>query len=287
MTKSQALAVLVVLAIFLSSPCRKSHGLPGAEFSAAFPGRVLTDNLFTDLTLRFRTKSSFAPPAGNGKIVSRLEFRGRALFLDEWEPPVPTSEWKPGSEYMFVRRVYIPAFIDEFDAGFRGAERPVLTILLVLPTDTGPGAGRVLSRRKIKVVPATDAPVIVYSSGWYEPETVPGNIGPGWRWTSREARADIDNPGRDVLLVIRGEAGASAPPGQMVTVSVAGRVLEEFVPGEGAFERSYAVKKEWLGGGTDFELVIGVDKTFVPAKTAPGASDERELGVKITLLYFR
>jgi len=287
MTKSRVLAVLVALATLLSWPCRKSHGLPGVEFSVVFPGRVLTDNLFADVTFRFRTKSSFAPPAGNGKIVSRLEFRRRALFVDEWAPPVPTSEWKPASEYTVVRRIYIPAFIDEFDPGFTGAERPVLTTLFVLPADSGPEAGRVLSRRKIKIVPASDSPVIVYLSGWYEPEAPQGSGAPGWRWTSREARADINNPGRDALLVIRGESGPDAPPGQKVIVSVAGRVLEEFVPGAGAFERSYAVKKEWLGDGRDFELVIGVDKTFVPAKTTAGSSDQRELGVKISLLYFR
>ncbi|MEN6311874.1 MAG: hypothetical protein ABFD80_10105 [Acidobacteriota bacterium] len=287
MTKSRALAVLIVLAALLSWPCRISHGLPGVELSVVFPGRVLTDNLFVDVTFRFRTKSFFAPPAENGKIVSRLEFRRRTLFVDEWAPPVPTSEWKPASEYTVVRRVYIPPFIDEFDPGFAGAERPVLTTLFVPPADSGPEAGRVLSRRKIKIMPAADSPVIVRLSGWYEPEAAQGSGAPGWRWTSKEARADIDNPGRDALLVIRGETGPGAPPGQKVTVGVAGRVLEEFVPGAGAFERSYAVKKEWLGEGKNFELVIAVDKTFVPAKTASGSSDLRELGVKISLLYFR
>jgi hypothetical protein len=286
MTKPRALAVLVALATLLSWPCRKQLGVRGLDLTVAFSARILTDNLFTDVTYRVRTGSALAPFAEDDKVISRFVHRGRLLFRDEYEPPVPTSKWEPDKAYTFTRRIYIPAFIDEFDPGFRGAERLELTVGLASPSDKTGDSELVLLRKTLRVVPPADSPVVVYLSGWYGQETDPQDPGRRWRWTSKEARAAIDNPGRDALLVLRGSADL-ASAGQKVTISIDGKPLEEFAPGRGEFERRYNVKKEWLGDKKDFELVIGVDKTFVPARMTPGSKDERELGVRISLLYFR
>jgi len=101
--------------------------------------------------------------------------------------------------------------------------------------------------------------------------------------TGREARVAIDNPGRDALLVVRGTVDAAAPADQRITIAIDGRVLEEFGPGPGDFERRYAVGKDMLGAGKDFLLSISVDRTFVPA----GAADGRDRGVMISLVYFK
>jgi hypothetical protein len=286
MTKLRALAVLVVLATLLSWPCRKELGVRGMDLSVAFSARVLTDNLFTDVTYRVRTDSSLAPITEDDRIISRFVHRGRLLFRDECEPPVPTSKWEPNREYTFTRRIYIPAFINEFDAKFLGTERLGLTVGLASPSDKTGDSGLVLFRKTLRVVPSADSPVIVYLSGWYGQETDTQDPGRRWRWTSKEARTAIDNPGRDALLVLRGQAGL-ATAGQKVTISIDGKPLEKFAPGSGEFERQFIIKKEWLGDKKDFELVIGVDKTFVPAKVTPGSKDERELGIRISLLYFR
>jgi hypothetical protein len=286
MTKLRALAVLVVLATLLSWPCRKELGVRGMDLSVAFSARILTDNLFTDMSYRIRTDSSFAPITENNRIVSRFVHRGRLLFRDEYEPPVPTSKWEPDKEYTFTRRIYIPAFIDEFDAKFGGAERLELTVGLASPLHETGDSGLVLFRKTLRVVPSADSPVIVYLSGWYGQETGTQDTERRWRWTSKEARTAIDNPGRDALLVLRGQAGP-ATAGQKVAISIDGKPLEEFAPGSGEFERQFIIKKEWLGDKKDFELVIEVDKTFVPAKVTSGSKDERELGIRISLLYFR
>lgn len=287
MTKLRALAVLIVLAALLSWPCGKQIGVRGIELAVTFSAHVLTDNLFTDVTYRVRTSSSLAPIAEDNKVVSVFAHRGRPLFRDEYEPPVPTSKWEPDKEYTFTRRIYFPAFIDEFDLGFRGTEKLDLTVGLASPSGKKGGPGLVLFRKNLRIVPAAGSPVIAYLGGWHDPELDPGDPVRRWRWTSKEARVAIDNPGRDALLVLRGSADPAAAPGQRVTISIDGRILEEFAPGGGEFERLYAVKKEWLGAGKDFELVIAVDRTFIPAKVTPGSKDERELGVRISLLYFR
>lgn len=287
MNRLRAVAVLLVVAAFLSLPCRKQTDVRGIGLSAVFSSRVLTDNLFTELTFRFKTAPSFAPLTEDNRITTELLVRGRPVFRDEFEPPVPTSKWEPDREYTFTRRVYIPAFIDEFSPDFRGAESATMSVALVFPSATAPGSRLVVYDRKLRFVPAPDKPVIVLLSGWYPPETDPSAPGIEWRWTAKEARAAIDNPGRDALLVLRGDPGPSAPAGRKVTVSIDGRVLEEFALGPAAFEKRYSVGREWLGGRKDFVLAVAVDKTFVPAKVVPGSTDERELGVRISLIYFR
>lgn len=276
-----------MLAAILSWPCRAQMGVKGIELSVTFSSRVLTDNLFTDVTYRFRTTASFAPLADDNRVVSRFTRRGRLIFLDEYDPPIPTSKWEPGKEYAFTRRIYIPPFIDEFDPAFRGAERLGVEVGLTSPR-AGPGqAGILLFKRSLRVIPSAGTPVIVYLGGWYPLESDPGGAGRAWRWTSREAHCAIDNPGRDGLLVIRGAVDPAAPAGQKVTVGMDGRTLDEFAPGPGEFERSYRIGKDQLGARRDFVLSIGVDRTFIPAKVTPGSGDTRELGVRISLLYFR
>jgi len=287
MTKLRALAVLLVLAAILSWPCRRQMGVKGIELSVTFSNRTLTDNLFADVTYRFRTTASFAPLADDNRVVSRFTRRGKLLFLDEYNPPIPTSKWEPGKEYAFTRRIYIPAFIDEFDPGFNGAETLALEVGLSSPAADPGRAGIVLFKRSLKLVPSAGAPVIVHLDGWYPPEAWPGGGTRLWSWTSREARCAIDNPGRDSLLVIRGAVDAAAPPGQKITIGIDGRALDEFSPGPGEFERSYKIGKDRLGSRRDFILAIAVDRTFIPAKIAPGSGDTRELGVRISLLYFR
>ncbi|HVP90831.1 MAG TPA: hypothetical protein VMS75_06395 [Terriglobales bacterium] len=287
MNKLRAVAVLLILAAFLSLPCRRQTSVRGIELAVSFSPRALSENLFTEITYRFKTTPRFAPLTEDGRVAAELVARGRKVFRDEFEPPVPTSKWEAGREYTFSRRVYIPPFIDEFSPDFRGTETAVLDVGLVFPSASGPGARIAVSEKRMRILPASDAPSVVYLSGWYPQETDPAEPGTTWRWTARTARAAIDNPGRDALLVIRGEAGASAPSGQVVTVAIDGRTLDEFAPGTAPFEKRYAVSRDRLAGRRDFVLSIGVDRTFVPARAVPGSRDERELGVRISLIYFR
>jgi hypothetical protein len=287
MTKPRALALLLVLAALLSWPCRKQTGLRGVEVSIGFSNRVLTDNLFTEVTYRFKTDASFAPLAEDHRVLTRLVDRGQPVVEDEFDPPVPTSKWVPGKDVTFSRRMYIPPFVDEFRPGFSGAERVELIVTLVPPSRGAQSTGLVLYDRKLRIAAAPESPVMAFLSGWHPPQAEAGNPRKFWRWTGREARVAIDNPGHDAWLVIRGAAGPGAPPGQKVTLSIDSRVLEEFEPGPGEFEKRYRIEKAWLADRQDFVLTIAVDKTFASAKETPGAADERELGIKVSLIYFK
>ena len=287
MNKLRALAVLLVLAALLSWPCRKQTGVRGIELAVVFSSRVLTDNLFTEMTYRFRLTPSFAPLTEDHRVVAEIAVHGRPVFRDEFGPPVPTSKWEAGREYAFTRRIYIPAFIDVFSPAFRGTETAGLSVGLVSSSARAASSRLVVYDRKLRFAPAPDFPLVVYLSGWYPPETDASDPWTSWRWTGQEARVAIDNPGRDAVLIVRGTGDSAAPPGQKVTISIEGRVLDEFRPDSADFEKRYSVSREWLGRRKDFVLVIGVDKTFIAAKTTPGPTDQKELGVRISLVYFR
>jgi hypothetical protein len=287
MTKLRALAVLLVLVAVLSLPFPTRPGIEGLGLTVAFSNRVLTDNLFTDIIFRFGTSRNFVPFTEDLTIVCRLFSEGRLLAEDMYKPSVSTSKWEARKAYSFTRKIYIPSFIDVYDPGFKGSKTIDLTVGLAAgPAGSVPVRGKIYEA-KIRTLPAPEFPVIVYLSGWYEPETEPGEPRQTRRWTAKEARCAIDNPGRDAQLVIRGSLDAKAVPGQRITIRLAGRVIDEFTPEKPEFERFYEIKKDWLGEGKDFLLVIGVDKTFVPARVIPGSGDKRELGVRISLLYFR
>ena len=78
-----------------------------------------------------------------------------------------------------------------------------------------------------------------------------------------------------------------------MTVAIDGREIGRFIPSNGRFEWSREVPEARLEGRDDFILTVSVDKTFVLPSGSQGAGDVpaslagRELGVGVTLLYFR
>lgn len=296
MTRGRALAVLLVAVTFLSWPCRRGVRAADLDVSVGFLDKTLTDDLFAEMTLRFGTLSSFVAPAGDSDVYVELRSGDRLIAEDTFAPPAPTSTWQPDKEYAWLRRIYIPPFIDEFSPAFKGSEVLGVTVGFTAPAAGGAALRSPVLTRKFRLVPAGDLPVILYLDGWYPAESASGNSSVAWRWTGRTARCAIDNPGREALLVLRGETGPGAlqgadpqakAPAPQIVLNLGDLVLDEFRPEGTVFEKSYRLSKEQMGTGRDFILTIAVDRTFVPARTVPGSTDERELGIKVTLLYFR
>lgn len=276
------------LLLMTSLSCQKKAQVKGVELAVNFSAKMLTDNLITDMQYVWKTSADF-PKAGKDLTVFTHFWHGsNLLFQDDHVPPVPTSQWEPGQEYKYQRRVYIPSFIDEFDPAFKGEETLRLSVGLYNPYDRSGDSRREVLATKLKVLPPPpDVPEIVYEKGWYDQEIDPDAPLKKWRWTSGEASCIIDNPHRDGLLVIRGGVNKEIIPDQKISFKINDLVLEEFVPGETTFEKSYTVKKEMLGEKDEFTLTVSVDKTFIPSKAIPQNKDERELGCQISFVYFR
>jgi hypothetical protein len=210
------------------------------------------------------------------------------LFQDDHVPSVPTSKWEPGKDYTYQRRIYIPSFIDEFDPEFKGEDTLKLVVGFYNAFDRTGESKREILTKKLKVLPPPqDAPEVIYEAGWYDLEVDAKAPLKQWRWTAREGRCVIDNPRRDALLVIRGAVNKDIVPNQKVIFKINDLTLDEFIPSEIVFEKSYNIKKEMLGDKDEFYLVITSDQTFVPAKILPQSKDERELGLQVSFVYFR
>jgi hypothetical protein len=280
--------VLAGLIFFVSFSCQKKAQVKGIDLTVAFSDKTLTDNLMTDMQYQWKTTPDFMKLSRDYTVYVHFWHGNNLLFQDDHVPPVPTSQWEPGKDYSYQRRIYIPAFIDEFDPEFKGEETLKLVVGFYNPYDRSGESKRDILIKKLKVLPPPpDVPEIIYESGWYDLEVDPDAILKQWRWTAREARCVLDNPHRDAFLVIRGAVNKDKLPDQKVIFKINDLTLDEFIPSETVFEKSYEIKKELLGDKDEFYLVITTDQTFVPTKIYPGSKDERELGLQVSFIYFR
>jgi hypothetical protein len=274
--------------VFGALACQKKTQVKGIGLEVGFAEKTLTDNLVTDVQYKWKTADDFVKLGKDYTVYVHFWHGSNLLFQDDHLPAQPTSSWGPGQEHKYERRIYIPSFIDEFDPTFKGEESLKLVVGLYNPYDrSGESKLEVLSQKLRVFPPPPDAPEIIYESGWYDQEIDPEAPLKQWRWAARVGRCLIDNPRRDALLVIRGGVNKDALPGQKVIFQINDLILDEFVPSEGVFEKSYNIKKEMLGDKDEFVLLATTDLTFIPAKIYPQSKDERELGIQVSFIYFR
>jgi uncharacterized membrane-anchored protein YhcB (DUF1043 family) len=286
--RTAVIALVAGLVLGGSISCKKKAQVRGVDLAVAFADKTLTDNLMTDMKFDWKTTGEFVKLNKDYTVYVHFWHGSNLLFQDDHAPSVPTSQWEPGKEYTYQRRIYIPSFIDEFDPSFKGEETLRLVVGFYNPYDrTGEAKLEVLNQKLKVLPPPPDAPEIVYEKGWYDLEIDPQSTLKQWRWLGQEARCVIDNPHRDALLVIRGGVNKDALPNQKITFKINDLVLDEFIPSEPVFEKSYNIKKEMLGDKDEFDLIVSTDQTFVPAKIYPQSKDQRELGFQVSFIYFR
>ena len=288
MTKRLGVVFLAALLAAAGAACQKKAQIQGLELQVGFAEKNLTDNLITNVQYKWKTTADFKPLGQDYSVFVHFWHGANLLLQDDYVPEIPTSKWAANQEYVATHRVYIPSFIDEFDPQFKGTETLRVTAGLYSPYDrTGKSKFELLEKRLEVAPPPPDVPEIVYEEGWHDLEANPDAYYKQWRWTAAEARCLIDNPRRDALLVIRGGVNKDQVPDQKVIFRINDRVLDEFVPKEVNFERSYTINKDMLGDKAEFYLTIATDKPFVPAKLEATSQDQRELGVLIAFIYFR
>ncbi len=288
MWKKTIVGLLIFILAIVSFQCKKKSQVQGLTLEVTFSEENLSDNLMTEMQYRWRTDSRFEGMEGNKMVYVHFWHKNNLLFQDDHAPEVPVSEWSPGEEFGYSRRIYIPEFIDEFDPEFTGEEILRLSIGFYEPGDEAEETKNEVLEEKLKVSPPPlDTPEIIYEDGWYDLEMDPESYLKKWHWTGQEARCIVDNPKRDALLVIKGGVNLEAVKEQTVIFKLNDWILDEFIPDESYFEKSYNIKKEMLGDGEEFFLTITTDKVFIPAQVIPGSKDERELGIQISFIYFR
>ena len=286
--KKTAIGALIVMTVLISAACRKKTEVKGIELSVNFSDKNLSDNLMTEIQYKWKTSPDFTRLDKDLTVYVHFWHKTNMLFQDDYYPEPATSKWESGKEYVATHKIYIPAFIDEFDPQFKGSDELRAAVGLYSPYDRSGKSKFEVLNKVIKVVPPPpDTPEISYQEGWHDQETDPRSSFKQWRWTTKEAKCLIDNPRRDALLVIKGGGNPAVIKEQKIIFKINDLILEEFTPAQDNFEKTYNIKKEMLGDKDEFTLAIATDKTFIPAQREPTSKDQRELGVLISFIYFR
>ena len=242
------------------------------------------------LNLRFRF--DVAPDPGEALaedyrvFVHFLDDREEVLWTEDHDPPVPTSQWKPGQSVEYDRRVKIPMYpyIGESSIAVGLYSAVDGTRVPLAGADLGQTSYRVAS---IRLDPQHESSFITYGEGWH-PAEFSGDGRLQWRWTTGRGVVSFRNPNRDARLVLEvdGRPDLFDSP-QRLSLAVGDRVLRELeIDTNQIVYLVDEISAADLGTESFVELELRVDPTFVPAELNSEARDTRELGLRVFYIYF-
>jgi len=236
-----------------------------------------------DITYKFVVAND-AHFAEDYRVLSHIvDADGQMMWDDDHNPPVPTTQWKPGQTVEYTRTVFVRVYPYVGDAAIQVGLYSVANQkrLPLAGEDAGQRAYRVA---KLQLQPQTENIFTVFKDGWHPTEAPEHNGGVEWQWTKREATLSFKNPKKDVVFYFDVDSPDSvAHDAQQVQVSLNDQPVAELPlkPRERVLKKIPLTAVQ-LGTGEMAELRVSVDKTFVPA-LVPGSNskDPRELGVRV------
>ncbi len=242
-----------------------------------------------DLTYRFDVAPNAKITGDYRVFLHVVNPDGTTMWTDDHDPPVPTSQWKPGQTIQYTRTKFVPDFPYLGQATvkvglYKDAERLPLS-------GSDPADRKNMSREytvgTLDMLPRSDNVLILYKAGWYPAEVSPTDPTIEWQWTGKAAVANVQNPKKDATLYLDYEARPDAfDHPQVVTVSLGDQVVTSF-PADSAARtlKKIPIAAAQFGTGEMAELRLSVDRTFVPAQSPVGGHDVRELGLEVYHLF--
>lgn len=236
-----------------------------------------------DITYKFEVAPNAHFDQDYRVLVHVLDSDDEMMWTDDHNPPVPTTQWKPGQTVEYTRTVFVPVYPYIGEATIQlGLYSPADQKRLVLNgQDMGQRAYKVT---KFQLQPQTENVFTVFKDGWHPAETAEHNTAVEWQWTKREATLAFKNPKKDSIFYLDADnPGSVLQQAQQVKVSLGGTVLDEFtITPKQQVLRKIPMTAAQLGSADMVELRIAVDKTFVPALIPTANSkDPRELGIRV------
>jgi hypothetical protein len=215
---------------------------------------------------------------------------GNIVAQDDHYPPLPTTQWAAGQPVSYRHWVYpdpdlrpdyfdlyVGMYDDEGQIGTRNEgrfeNRPLVHSVIVRADDQGG--------------------VPVYLEGFEERETSLTTDDPHlrqWQWMRRTGTVAFGNPHGPATLHLRALSPADYIEGrtQQVTLRSGETVIASFEATDSSpYLMRFEVPVEALGDSEWVDLVMEVDKIFVPAQVEEGSEDIRELGLQIFWMYLQ
>ena len=208
------------------------------------------------------------------------------IFAFDHNPPIPTTQWKPGQTVEYTKTVFVPMYPYVGEAVVQLGLHSTATQkrVALAGEDAGQRAYKV---GRFQLQPQTENVFTVFKEGWHPGEVADHNTSVEWQWTKKDATLSFKNPKKDSLFYLDlDNPGSVFNEPQQVKVTLGAEVLDEFTLQPKAPQlRKIPIKAAQLGAGDTAELVISVDKTYIPAVLVPGSKDPRELGVRVFHAY--
>ena len=283
LSRAGLLAALVATSLAGTSACSKKDNAPPVatpSFTASKDKIALGGPV--DFTFQFDV---VAPIKDDYKVLVHLvNADGDTVWIDDHDPAVPTSQWKPGQKVQYTRQRFLPVipFTGEVTVRvglYRGDDR--------LPLKGADPLQRTYKVGTLQLLPQSENVFIIYKSGWNPPESSPDNARE-WQWTQKSGIVNFKNPRKDVTLYFESDARTDLfTPPQQVTLVVAGKPVKTFAADSSApLLQRIPITAAQLGGDDMVEMRLDVDRTFVPAKL-PNAKNQdiRELGIRVYHLF--
>ncbi len=193
------------------------------------------------------------------------------IFAFDHNPPIPTTQWKPGQTVEYTKTVFVPIYPYVGEATIQVGLHSTTTQKRV--TLAGDDAGQHAYKvAKLQLQPQTENVFTVFKEGWHPGEIAEHNATVEWQWTKKDATLSFKNPKKDSLFYLDvdnpGSAFNEACNRWLMTGRRGGRRVHTYCPSSRSC-RKVALKAAQLGSGDVAELVISVDKTYVPARARP------------------
>ena len=284
-------AIVAAALIALASGCSKRVEVPpvaNVSFSAS-PQRVAIGSP-VELTYKFDVLPGAAINGDYVVFVHVLHSRGDIVWTDDHEPPIKTSQWKPGQTIgPYTRTRFVPQFAYDGHADIvLGLYKPGSDERLTLSTSSNEARFAKVQEFKVgelAILPATDN--FRFGSVWHDLDGDPAQPADRWRWTQPSATITLRNPKRDATLYLESAARTSAfSSPQTVTIVANGQPVTTFVADNAERTlRRIPISASQFGAGDIAEIRIEVDRTFNPSKLPAPTPDNRELGLLVFNLF--
>lgn len=229
------------------------------------------------LTYRFQVAPDAKFDGDYTVFVHVLNPDGEMLWTDDHQPPTPTSAWKPGQPLEYTRTVFVPNYPYIGDAVVRlGLYQPATNRRLALSAENASRKEYVVAR--FEILPQSENIFLIYKDGWHPAEVAGDNAAIEWQWTKKTASTSFRNPKKDVTFYLESDARVDKfNPPQQVTLRIGDQTVATFAADNKDRQlRTFPISAAQLGPGDMTELVLDVDRTFVP-----GGGDPRELGIRV------
>jgi hypothetical protein len=280
-----SLVCAIAAAALATGACgrKKSSAPPVATPSVTLNHDRAPAGSVVEITYRFNVANDAKLSEDYRVFVHVVDNDDETLWYDDHNPPIPTSQWKPGQTVEYSRTVFVPIvqYVGDTTIQLGLHSLKDQKRLPLAGDDAGQNSYKVAH---LQLLPPTDNLFTVFKDGWHPAETASHDGQVEWQWTKKSATLAFKNPKKDAVLYLDLDSPqASFHGAQQVTISIGGQTVEQFtLPPDQRELKKIKLSASQIGSADVAELQLDVDKTFVPAVVSAGASkDPRELGVRV------